>query len=77
MRARRPPHAQIHLPSLTGEQAYLLAGLLERAVSAIWRAHGDDMADFQGRAFPDHPPPSDAVVLADTSPDDLDGDGVF
>jgi hypothetical protein len=69
VRSRRPPHAQIHLPSLTGEQAYLLAGLLERAVSAIWRAHGDDMADFQGRAFPDAPPPPDAVDVIDRPAD--------
>jgi hypothetical protein len=66
------PHAQIHLPSLTGEQAYLLAGLLERAVSAIWRAHGDDMAEFQGRAFPDAPPPSDAVDVIDNGSDEED-----
>jgi hypothetical protein len=77
MTARRPPHAQIHLPSLTGEQAFLLAGLLERAVSAIWRAHGDDMAEFQGRAFPDDPPPRDALGVEDTSPDELNGDDLF
>jgi hypothetical protein len=69
---RRPPprHAQIHLPTLSGEQAYLLAAVLERAVAAIWRAHGDAMADFQGRVFPDAPPPSDAVVDGRDVPDD-------
>lgn len=72
MRRRRRSHAQIDLPSLTGEQAYLLAGLLERAVSAIWRAHGEDMADFQGRAFPDAPPPSDAVDVIDNGKADED-----
>ena len=72
MRRRRRSHAHIHLPSLTGEQAYLLAGLLERAVSAIWRAHGEDMADFQGRAFPDAPPPSDAVDVIDNGKADED-----
>lgn len=70
MRSRRLPHAQIHLPSLTGEQAYLLARLLDRAVSAIWRAHGDDMAEFQGRAFPDATPPADAVDGIDNGNDE-------
>jgi hypothetical protein len=69
----RRRHAQIHLPPLTGQEAYLLVAALERAVSAIWRAHGDDMADFQGRAFPDEPPPPDAVDVADRDGnDDLD-----
>jgi hypothetical protein len=68
---RLPPrHAQIHLPPLTGEQAYLLAALLERAVAAIWRAHGDAMADFHGRVFPDAPPPPDAVDDAREVPED-------
>jgi hypothetical protein len=35
--------------------------VLQRAVDAIWRAHGDAMADFQGRAFPDVTPPPDAI----------------
>jgi hypothetical protein len=61
MRRRRHPHAQIHLPPLSGEEAYLLVHVLQRAVDAIWRAHGDAMADFQGRAFPDVTPPPDAI----------------
>jgi hypothetical protein len=47
----------IELPLLSGEQAYLLAFVLEESVKAIWGAHGDAMADFQGRAFPDEPSP--------------------
>ena len=61
----RKTHARIHLPPLTAEQAWLLVKLLERTASAIWRAHGDAMADFQGRVFPDEPPPTDAVTLID------------
>lgn len=38
---------------LSGENAYITARVLESVLSAIWRAHGDAMADFQGRAFPD------------------------
>jgi hypothetical protein len=67
---RRGRHAQIHLPTLSGEEAYLLVAALERAISAIWRAHGDAMADFQGRVFPDAPPPSDAVTVLDRTRDD-------
>jgi hypothetical protein len=52
----------IDLPQLTGEQAYMLALVLEEAVKAIWAAHGDAMADFQGRAFPDEPSPYDSVT---------------
>ncbi len=75
MTARRLRHAQIHLPPLTGEQAWFVADVLERALSAIWRTHGDDMADFQGRVFPDIPPPPDAVTLVDC--DDPDDDLIF
>jgi hypothetical protein len=75
--SRRRRHAQIHLPPLTGQEAYLLAAILERAVSAIWRAHGDDMADFQGRAFTDAPPPADAVDVVDRDQNDDDQDLPF
>lgn len=74
MKPRRP-HTQIHLPPLTGAQAYLLVGILDRAVAAIWRAHGDDMADFQGAEYPDLQPPDDAVIWSDrpdASDDDID-----
>ena len=57
--------SHIHLPPLTGEQAYLLALILEETVKAIWRAHGDDMASFQGRAFPDEPSPTGSVIKCD------------
>ena len=38
---------------LNGEQAYITSRILESVIRALWRAHGDAMADFQGRAFPD------------------------
>jgi hypothetical protein len=60
---------------LTGEQAYFVAEVFERALAAICRVHGDAMADFQGRVFPDLPPPSDAVTLVDC--DDPDDDAIF
>lgn len=67
MKRSRPRHAQIHLPALNGQEAFLLVAMLERAVSAIWRAHGEVMAaDFQKRAVPD------ATTHRD---DDVDGGG--
>lgn len=47
---------------MTGEQALLLAKILDEAVASIWRAYGDDMADFQGRALPDEPSPPGSVT---------------
>jgi hypothetical protein len=52
----------LELPHLSGEQAYLLALVLEDTVKAIWGVHGDAMADFQGRAFPDEPSPYGSVT---------------
>jgi hypothetical protein len=42
--ARR--HAQIHLPPLDAGYALTLAGIFERAIAAIWHAHGDRMAEL-------------------------------
>ena len=39
-------HAQIHLPPLDAGYALTLAGIFERAIAAIWRAHGDRMAEL-------------------------------
>jgi hypothetical protein len=47
------PHAQIHFPPLTGEAALLVANLLDRAIAALWRAHGDAMADLLACRDPD------------------------
>jgi hypothetical protein len=74
VKPRRRPHAQIHLPALNGEQAYFLADFLERALTAVCRAHGDDIADFQGRVFPDDPVPEGAVKTVDRRDTDDDDD---
>lgn len=55
----------IQVPRMTGEQAYLLSRLLDEITLALWGAYGDDMADFQGRAFPDEPSPPDSVTTRD------------
>lgn len=43
----RSPRAQIHLPPLDASCALTLVGILERAIDAIWRAHGESMAEIQ------------------------------
>lgn len=50
---RGDPHAQIHLPPLTAEEALLLSNLLDRAIAALWRTHGDAMADLLACLDPD------------------------
>lgn len=64
----RPRTARIYLPHLTGEQAWCLAAALENAARAIWRAHGDAMADYQGRVHPNFPKPHDADCFTDLKP---------
>jgi hypothetical protein len=60
MRSRR---AQIHLPPLDAGYALTIVGILERAIDAIWRAHGHSMAELQAlradnaRPRPQSPPP--------------------
>ena len=39
-------HAQIHLPPLDAGYALTLVDIFERAIEAIWRAHGDRMAEL-------------------------------
>jgi hypothetical protein len=61
----------IQLPRLTGEHAYMVAFTLDQIVNAIWHEYGDDMADFQGRVFPDGPPEPDGPP-GDDGPWDTD-----
>lgn len=42
----RLPHAQIHLPPLGPQEALLLSNLLDKTITAIWRAHGDQIDAF-------------------------------
>jgi hypothetical protein len=39
-------HTQIHLPPLDAGYALTLVDIFERAIAAIWRAHGEHMADL-------------------------------
>lgn len=70
-------HAQVHFPPLTGEEALLLVKLLERIERAIWRAHGDAMADFLGCRDPDDALPKEPNSSPDVGPTDVDDDTSF
>lgn len=43
----RRRHAQLHLPPLSARDALALVAVLERAVAAIERAHGDAMRELR------------------------------
>ncbi len=70
---RGAPHAQIHLPPLTAEEALLVANLLDRAIAALWRIHGDAMADLLACLDPDanrQTDPADAQLAGDPATPD-------
>jgi hypothetical protein len=43
------PRIRVSLPSLNAYDALLLVNVLERFISALWRAHGDHMAEILAR----------------------------
>ncbi len=61
MRRPPPPHAQIHLPPMDASYALTIVDVFERAIAAIWRAHGDAIADLQALRGIETPRPPDAV----------------
>jgi hypothetical protein len=65
MRRPPPPHAQIHLPPLDTSSALTLVDVFERAIAAVWRAHGDAMADLQAARGVETPRPPGAVWVSD------------
>jgi hypothetical protein len=58
-------------------RTYHVVDVLETIIAAICDAYGDDMADYQGRVFPDRPPPSDAEDFVDSPSSDPDDDIPF
>lgn len=56
MSKKKPLLYIYHARPIKGEHAFMTAEFLESVVSMLWREFGDDMADFQGRVFPDDPP---------------------
>lgn len=55
MNRKKPLLHIYHARPMKGEHAFMTAEFLESIVSMLWREFGDDMADFQGRVFPDDP----------------------
>jgi hypothetical protein len=43
---KKLPHARIHLPPLSADYALTFVAILEAVTRAIWRAHGDRMAEL-------------------------------
>lgn len=66
VRCTRLPHAQIHLPPLSADYALTLVGILERAIDALWRAHGERMGELLQLRHATRPPPG---CVADGNPD--------
>ena len=44
---------QISRSKLSGEQAYIAALVCQHVINALWSSHGEQMADFEARVFPD------------------------
>lgn len=62
-RSQRPRHnkyARLHMPYMTADEALAVVALLEKAVEAIWRAHGDAMAERLAASGVETPRPEDA-----------------
>ena len=66
-------HPQLHLPPLDADTALTVVAILERAIAAIWRAHGDPMAELlrQGRRA------NPAVEFVDDGDPDAPDDTLF
>ena len=62
---------RLPLPRLSAAEACLLADALQALLYALWRAHGDDLADYYGMLGDQTPRPPGAVWVSD-NPDDQD-----
>jgi hypothetical protein len=68
-RSRRLPRARLALPPLSGAQALEIVNFLDRAIAAIWRVHGNAMADRLADLRP-HRRPRRAAVEPPVAPAD-------
>lgn len=70
-RPRRRPHAQLHLPPLEAHEALALVAICERLIAAVWRAHGDAMADVEANGLLPEPFPTTStdVPVSNDDPD--------
>lgn len=66
----RPRHAQIHLPPLDAGYALTLVGIFERAIDAIWRAHGHSMSELQALRAETARPARQVPPASEPDPDD-------
>ena len=74
MRRRRRRYAQLHLPPLDAHEALLLVAVCEKLIDALWRAHGDAMANVNAHSLappPQHEPADSSTLPLFTSDDDL------
>jgi hypothetical protein len=73
-RRRRRRHAQLHLPPLSGAEASLLLTVCARLTDALWRAHGDAIAEHGADLLPLDPRPCSLSELLAEEPDARDDD---
>lgn len=64
----RSPHAQLHLPALSPDEALVFVNVLDRLIAAIWRAHGPAMSARLDELH--SAPPAPASTLQPPVPDD-------
>ena len=55
------PRISLTLPPLDAYDALLVVDVLESVIQALWRVHGDHMADILAREGIDTPAPKEAV----------------
>jgi hypothetical protein len=66
----RPRHAQIHLPPLHAGYALSLLSIFERAIDAIWRAHGHSVSELQAMRAEAARPARPIPTPSELDPDD-------
>jgi hypothetical protein len=70
-RPRQRPHPRLHLPPLDPHEALLLVAICERIIAAVWRAHGEDMADVMANDLSSEPAKAIHTDLPVTNDDPL------
>ena len=68
----RRPHAQIHLPPLSADYALTLVDIFERAITAVWNAHGDAMSNLCALRGDENPKRRDVISSGDPNAPDSD-----
>jgi hypothetical protein len=71
-RSRRLSRARLALPPLSGSQALDIVNFLDRAIAAIWRVHGNAMAECLADLHPHRRPHRVASVPPVSAPESAD-----